>query len=447
MPLTPETWYDPPVRYKFLDVHGFAGGFSCGATLAGMQIAGKVEDKSAFGTSLLEANRAFLGDGWQSQARDPADWEPVHADVVIGTPPCSAFSGMTSGYSSHGAESHINHCMWDLMSYAAKVRPAAVVMESVGQAYTRGVHLMRALHEDLERQTRLAYTITHILQDNYSCGGVTKRRRYFLVLSQVPFGVELPELKWLPSVRDALSDLSSLPQSWDPQPYDQQPTWWSHGLRSASGEVDGHHEPRLHNHRQRLLDLTEKVEWKPGEKESHILQRYYEAHGELPESWRYKSSSKTNSHLTRDKQLIDRGLDPGGFAQIKRWDWDMPGRVLTGAGPYQVWHPGNRFLTHREAARIMGFVDDWKVGDAKDDKRLHGFWGKGTSVHPAKWVMEWLRNSLDGDPGGIRGEKQADGSHLIDITQHWKTAPNAKTTSIREADRSVESPALDGAFT
>lgn len=422
------------MRYRFLDVHGFAGGFSCGATLAGMELAGKVEDKSAFGTALLEANREFLGDDWQAQAADPKDWQPIPADIVIGTPPCSAFSGMTSGYSSHGAESHINHCMWDLIEYASRVRPAVVVMESVGQAYTRGVHLMQALHADLEKRTRLAYQATHILQDNYSCGGVTKRRRYFLVLSQVPFGVELPELKWLPTVADALGDLRSQPLSWEAQPYASAPTWWSHHLRSASGEVDGHHEPREHNHRQRLTDLTDKVEWLPGEKESHVLKRYYDAHGELPESWRYKSSSKTNSHLTRDKQLIDRGLDPGGFAQIKRWDWDMPGRVLTGAGPYQVWHPDNRFLTHREAARIMGFPDDWKVGNSHEDRRLHGFWGKGTSVAPAEWVMNWVRASLDGEPGSVKGDDAEDGSRVINITARWKDVWKRQARGVAMAD-------------
>jgi FkbM family methyltransferase len=410
--------------YRFADCQGFGGGFTVGATLAGFQLVAKREKPGGFGTPLLEANRAFLGSTWDAQACEPVKWDvpAIHADVVIGTPPCSAFSGMTSGYAMHGVNSPVNECMWDLMRYAARLHPAAVIMESVSQAYTNGAVLMHALAKELCQKSGLAYRTTHVLQDNYSLGGVTKRRRYFLVLSQVPFGVEVPQLSWLPMVGDAIGDLRDQKLTWDPQPYITAPTWWSHDKRSLSGVIDGH----AFSGDKRTARLTELVHglieagepgWQPGEIEENIPRRYYEKFGYLPESWQYQTAGKT---LTRDKQLLERDFKTGGFSQTKYWHWDRPGRVINGAGPFQIWHPDMRHATHREVARLMGFPDDWRCGTLSADRKLHSYWGKGTSVAPAEWIMTWLRASLDGSPGSDQGQPQPDGSCLIDVSKHWQ---------------------------
>jgi FkbM family methyltransferase len=412
------------VTYSYVDVEGFAGGFSCGATIAGLKLVGKRELPGGFGAPLMEANRAFLGDDWQTQAAPAEQWEPIRADVQVSNPPCSAFSGMTAGYEIHGMDSPINDCMWHAVRYAARVRPAVFVMESVSQAFTNGKALMKRLAQELNEKSGLAYRTTHVIQDNYSLGGVTKRKRYFLVLSQVPFGVEVPELKWLPTVGDALSDLRTLPHQWEPQSYNVPPTWWSHQLRSAMGLVDGHHV-RTNKHVERLTELVTGLReagedpWLPGEAEEIIPERYYNKFGSLPEAWQYVSTG-TGSVLTREKQLIERGWKTGGFSQTRHWDWSKPGRVINGAGPYMVWHPDMRQVTHREVARLMGFPDDWLIHPVKDDKALHSYWGKGTSVAPAEWICNWVRNSLDGNPGSVTGEPQSDGSHLINVSKHWQ---------------------------
>ncbi len=360
--------------YTVVDCQGFGGAFSAGATLAGFELRAKREKAGGFGTPLMEANRAFLGSNWDSQACEPEKWDKPatpggHADVVIGTPPCAAFSGMTAGYDKHGMNSPINDCMWDLMRYAARVRPAAVIMESVSQAHTNGAVLMAQLAKELQRLSGLAYRTTHIIQDNYSLGGVTRRKRYFLVLSQVPFGVEVPDLKWLPVVSDALGDLREMPRQWEMQAYTASPSWWNLGLRSSSGLVDGHiFAPNRHS--QRLMDLVDGLReageepWLPGEPEERIPQRHYEKFGYLPDSWQYEMAGGRG--ITRDKHLIEREWKTGGFAQTRYWPWDQPGRVINGAGPYQVWHPNGRFITHRETARLLGFPDDWLVGTARD---------------------------------------------------------------------------------
>lgn len=401
---------------RFVDTYGFAGGFSCGAAMEGMTLVGKKENRQGFGIPLMEANRKLLGDAWQAQASDPAEWTPIEAEGVIGTPPCSAFSSMTAGSKMHGMDSEINNCMRDIMHYAAKVKPQFVCMESVAQAYTKGLPLMRELGRYMNEHTGLKYHVTHVLQNNWSVGGVSKRKRYFLVLTQFPFGVERHQLgDRLPVLGDAMSDLVDQPLSWDPQAYAQAPTWWSEGLRSADGTVDGH-MPAENAYARRVLDLT-RVEWNPGESEAHILKRYYETYGQLPESWQYPTAGGTT---TRDAQLIARNFDAGGFSKPRYWAWDQPARVVNGAGPYMVLHPSRRFATHREVARIMGFPDEWLVGSARGASSLHAFWGKGTSVAPARWLLKWVKASLEGNPGTLTGDELDQGDKLIDVSMDWK---------------------------
>lgn len=410
------------VQYKFVDCQGFAGGFSVGATLAGMKLVGKLENVGGFGVPLMEANREFLGNDWQSQVGDPSTWETVKADVVLGTPPCSGFSSMTAGYKhAHGINAPINSCMWDLVRYAAKVRPVIMAMESVSQAFTKGLPLMRDLTRELRDLTGIHYFATHVMQNNLSTGGCTVRKRYFLVLSQVPFGVERCDLgDELPVLGDALADLRSLDQTWDPQPYADETTEWSRELRSSNGLVDGHIGPQDKSvaRSAQLINGDKSVSWHPGESQMDVLRRYHETHGELPESWQYQSG--TDKTKTRAQQLIDKNFEAGGFAMLRYWPWDKPGRVMSGAGPYMLWHPNGRYATQRECARILGFPDDWVVGTAKNDRNLSAFWGKGTSISPAKWLMQWVRRSMDGNPGSYTGEVLDEGDKLIDVSSDWR---------------------------
>lgn len=403
---------------RFVDTYGFAGGFSCGATQAGMQLVGKRENKAGFGVALMETNRAFLGDTWESQASDPGEWEPVQADVVLGTPPCSAFSSMTAGNAMHGMHSEINNCMRDIMRYAVKVKPQVVMMESVSQAYTKGLPLMRELTEIVRNGTGIHYHATHVVQNNWSVGGASKRKRYFLVLSQAPFGVERVDLGHrLPVLGDAVADLTDQPLGWESHPYVGHSNWYADRFRSASNEVDGH-IPAENSYSRRVMDLA-KVVWLPGESEAHVLRRYYDEYQQLPESWQYPTAGGTT---TRDKQLIERNFDAGGFSKPRHWPWDQPARVVNGAGSFMIWHPNMRFFTHREVARVMGFPDDWLIAGAKDRRDLHAYWGKGTSVAPARWVSTWARNSIEGNPGTYTGDSIDDtfDDKLIDVSMDWK---------------------------
>ena len=420
---------------NFVDCHGFAGGFSCGATQVGMHLVGKLEGPGGFGVPLMEANRKFLGNDWESQVGKPETWDKVaDVDVVIGTPPCSGFSSMTAGYKdAHGMDAPINHCMYDLIEYAAKVRPTVVAMESVGQAFSKGLPLMRTLGARLNALTGDEYSINHVMQNNLSVGGCTNRKRYFLVLSKVPFGVERHDLGGkIATVGDAFGDLVDQPLSWDPNPYADEANWWSSKLRSKDGEVDGH-ETVYNGYAKRIQDVTtgpDAVEWFPGESDVHVLRRYYQKHGKLPASWQYLSGP--NKDRTREDYLVSRNFDVGGFSKPRMWPWDKPGRVINGAGPHMVWHPNNRFITHRETARLLGFPDDWVVGTAKETSTLYQFWGKGTSVAPARWISQWIKNSIEGNPGSYTGVELERGDRFIDISTDWKPVWAAQEKLLEE---------------
>lgn len=412
----------------FIDCQCFAGAFTLGATQAGFRLVHKAEDVGGFGMAMCEANRDLLGEAWKGQDCPPEKWEPVPAHLVVGNPPCSGFSVM-SPKSFRGIDSTINQCMRNLFAYAALVRPQAVVMESVPSAFTIGLTLMRALVAGLCQATGTRYFTTHVLQNNLSLGGCTRRRRYFLVATAFPFGVDQEPLKWLPTLGDAIGDLRELPMSWEDQPYTQPPTWWSARQRSEWGIVDGHHGPVLSPlFEGRIMDIAgpDGVEWKPREAFEDIQRRYYMERGDLPESWKYQSSGKWTSHLTKDKVLIDKNFKVGGYSQTKYWPWDEPGFVLTGHGPQQVWHPDGRFITHREAARIMGFPDDWLIEPLAENRSLSAMWGKGISVDCGRWICTWVKNSMEGNPGEIQGMEMGDSDdRIIDASNWWKQAPKS----------------------
>lgn len=391
--------------YTFVACQSFAGGFDLGMVQAGFELVHKVEQVGGFGLGNCLGNRRLLGERWTSQACTPDQWEPVAADVVAANPPCSGFSPMTDNR-HRGMDSKINQCMWVLIDYAARIRPAILVMESVRQAYTGGRPLMQALRARLEELTGLRYDLYHVMQDALQLGGAARRPRYFMVLSRVPFGVEYPTIHRYPLLRDVWSDLRDHPLTWESQPYRRPATFWSEGPRAGCTTFDGHR-----GHRgtpiDRAMDLMAQVEtnggWPPGWSIGRVAQHAYETMGRLPPSW---------EHMV--PKLVAKRWHMG-FASITRWDADKHGRVIMGSALDMVLHPWEpRTITHREAARVMGFPDDWRILPLKNQANLRATWGKGISVQCGRWIGEWCRSSLDGSPGSIVGVELGDRERLVE---------------------------------
>ena len=395
--------------YTAIDCQGFAGGFTLGVVQAGFQLIGKREMKGGFGVANCEANRHLLGRDWQSESIDPTDWSAPSADLVFGNPPCSGFSVLSSKH-FRGIDSKINACMWAFTEYAARVRPQIAIFESVQLAYSQGLELMRGLRARLEDLTGETWTLHHVLHNAYSVGGPAQRRRYFWVASRVPFGVERPRPRRLPVHSDVIGDLIDQPQAWSPMHYASEPTWYSARFRSPTGQVDGHIAIDNTTTR-RTRDLLATTDWQPGEHAQVVTRRHFDENGDLPPSW---------SHLV-DK-LKGRDFFQG-FNTPTMWRPDQASRVITGAGLLNGVHWAQpRTFTHREAARILGFPDDWLIEPLRDVSGLMMTWGKGITVDCGRWIATWASRALDGEPGFYVGEQTSDREFVIDVTNDWKSA-------------------------
>jgi site-specific DNA-cytosine methylase len=394
--------------YRAIDCQGFAGGFTLGMVQAGFTLVGKREMVGGFGVANCEANRGLLGTAWRSEAVVPEAWTPLDADVVFGNPPCSGFSVM-SAKDFRGADSKINHCMWAFVEYAARVRPYVAIFESVQNAFTSapGHELMRALRARLVERTGLDYHLHHVLHNAIAVGGAAVRRRYFFVASRVPFGVERSNLSTYPVLNDVLGDLENLPQTWEAQPYRRPATWWTSQRRNPGGSVDGH--VGLDNPlTRRIRDLMAGVAWDPGMAIGEVAQRYWDTYARLPESW-----AATEEKVVKNEFFM-------GFTTPVRWHGTRYGRVITGGGLHNVVHPNlDRTITHREAARILGFPDSWRILPLRRVSGLNMTWGKGITVDCGRWVGTWIKHALDGEPGSYRGDVIGDREWKIDVTNDY----------------------------
>lgn len=394
--------------YRAIDCQGFAGGFTLGMVQAGFTLVGKREMVAGFGSANCEANRHLLGDQWRTESVVPEMWSTVAADVVFGNPPCSGFSVM-SAKDFRGADSKINHCMWAFIDYAARVRPYVAIFESVQNAFTSepGHALMRSLRARLVQHTGLDYQLHHVLHNAIAVGGAAVRRRYFFVASRVPFGVERPRLPAYPVLDDVLADLENLPHTWEAQPYRAPATWWTSRRRNLDGSVDGH--VGLDNPlTRRIRDLMAGVSWNPGDHIGAVAQRYWDTYARLPESW-----SATEEKVVKNEFFM-------GFTTPVRWCGDRYGRVITGGGLHNVVHPRlDRTITHREAARVLGFPDDWRILPLRRVSGLNMTWGKGITVDCGRWVGGWIRRALDGEPGSYVGTEIGEKEFKIDVTNDY----------------------------
>lgn len=386
---------------------GFAGGFTLGTVQAGFHLVGKRELKGGFGVPNCEANRHLLGDDWHTEVGDPDNWSPMRAEYVFGNPPCSGFS-LLSDKSFRGIDSPINSCMWNFQSYVARTKPLIAAFESVGQAFSKGLPLMRGLFEKLKADTGDdSWRLYHVLHNNLAVGGCAQRKRYFWVVSRIPFGVEQPMIPTTPILWDAIGDLADLDITWERQPYKAPPSWWAGPLTSDTGMVDGHNN-RENPEIKRAMDLMAGLDndWPMHTAISVHARRYYELHGRLPDSWERNA-----------EKFIKGNFENMGFHQTIRWDKDRPARVVTGGTPYAVIHPTKmRLLSHREVARIMGFPDDWLIRPLMNQSNLRQTWGKGIPVGSGRWLSRWVYNSITGNPGSMTGTANGAES-IIDVTR------------------------------
>lgn len=398
---------------RFVDVNGLAGGSALGFIQAGFTLTHRTGELK-LGAENMRANRPLTGWDWEDDfSPDPTDWHvPDDIQVVSGNPPCSAWSTMTlQKYRGQGADvlKHTN----DLVQYAGRIAPPIVAFESVQQAFTTGREHMQLLRAKLEADTGYEYDLYHVKHNNASLGGASQRKRYWWVASRIPFGMDPPVPIRVPTLMESIGDLRGLRSTWENQPYVYPQTWWSSRHRSADGAVDGH-AIRLLMHEKRIRALLDALDgdWPQGWKEEDACRAIYAKHGRLPDEW-----------ATQEARLVSKNFTMGPN-QTARWYSDKPGRVLTGAALDQAIHPTElRLFTLREAMRIQGFPDTWKLWPSRAVATAPLWPGKGVPVGTARWLGVWAKRALEGQPGSMRGVPLGDREYLLDSTHNYKLAP------------------------
>lgn len=394
---------------RFVDFNGLAGFMSLGFVQNGMEMVHRTGTLD-FGNAMVEANRHVVGDNWETSfGAEESDWKPVHGvEVVMGLPPCSGWSCWT-GPANRGPDAAAHAHTRAFMQYAGRVKPEIAVFECVQQAYTQGREVMLKYRDMVEEISGQRYDLHHVKMNNYMVGGYSYRPRYFWVAVKegMAFGTEYGWPAKVPTLMDVIGDLADLPDTWERQPYRAPRTGWVRKLESPDGIVDGHKGlDNLHNQRiEAMFESLDKLglTWDWGEGLSSVLKKIYDASNDFPPGWEAK----------RDK-ILEKKFDMG-FSLPYRWPGNVWANVLTGGALDLVVHPTRpRCITHREAARIQGLPDAWRIKPVRDYSPMRDAWGKAVSASAGNWIGRWVKASLDGAPGGMEGELIGDREWLHD---------------------------------
>lgn len=258
---------------------------------------------------------------------------------------------------------------------------------------------MLKYRQTVEEISGLEYDLHHTLMNNLMVSGKSYRPRYFFVLVRrgMEFGTEVEWPGRVPTLLETIGDLADLNDTWERQPYRTEASHFVQAQISKTGSTDGHkglentHNARIEEMFETLDRLGERWDW--GEGLSIVLKKIYDSQGDLPPMWEAKK-----------EKILQRNFDMG-FSLPYRWPGNSWANVLTGGCLDMVVHPTRpRCITHREAARIQGLPDDWKIKPARDYGPMRDAWGKAVSVDAGRWIAKQVKNALEGQPGAQKGE-------------------------------------------
>lgn len=292
-------------QYSFQDLFAGAGGITLGFVQAGLQAVFAVEwDKAAAATY-----RANFGDHLWDGDIAAIDRFPT-CDIVVGGPPCQGFSQLGTRDPKDPRNSLWRH----YMRAVEQSQPAIFVMENVPQLLTSV-----QFEAILGTARRLGYGhLAYGVLDSSKYGVPQRRKRAFVLGSKLG-PIELPEpTNEVSTVRTAIGDL----------PPDPDGRHWHIGRNPTVLSLERYrHVPPGGNH----YDLPDELK---------------------PACWRKKKSGTTDV--------------------FGRMIWDSPSCTIRTEffkpekGRYL--HPvADRPITHREAARLQTFPDDFVFEGSKID--------------------------------------------------------------------------------
>jgi DNA (cytosine-5)-methyltransferase 1 len=335
-----------------IDLFCGAGGLSEGFRQAGFHIlAGNDIDEAAGKTyTATHHDTKFLSGPIQSISADnllgAANMAPGELDVLIGGPPCQAYSVYNHQRGIHDARADLFR---EYLRQVEGLQPKWVVMENVtGITSIANGSIPGTIKAEF---ARLGYRVDHAVLKSEDYGVPQERHRIFFIGTKTDAPIYFPEKTHGPgferftTIWEAISDLPRVENGQDPGVVDYASPpdgWYQHYVRRKSVKVHNHAAPKLGS-----INL---------ERIQHVPQGG---------SWRD----------------IPFELLPAGMKKAKRSDHTKRyGRMSPGKPSCTIltkcdihWgayiHPvQNRAITVREAARIQSFPDWFSFLGSKTDQ-------------------------------------------------------------------------------
>lgn len=305
----------PQPDITMIDLFAGAGGLSHGFRMAGFMPVFAVEfDKDA--AASYRANNPGT-EVFADDVHKLSSFKPYRAEVVIGGPPCQGFSPlgkMSAGNDRKDEHSLMNALCMELLRAVKDVHPKAFVMENVPE-------FLRSAEFDLFCRLVEAegYGIAHGILNAEDFGVPQRRRRGFTIGIRDGLA-SLPEPTGkIMTVRDAIGDLPLIPDG------------------------DSLHIPR--NPTEKSLERYRQIP--PGGNRFDLMKKRPDI---CPRCWLEKRNGSTDV--------------------FGRLEWDKPALTIRTEffkpekGRYL--HPqADRPITHREAARLQTFPDDYLFRGSK----------------------------------------------------------------------------------
>jgi len=304
-------------RLKFIDLFCGCGGLGLGFRKAGFESVFAADMDPA---SVRTYERNFGHDVFQGDIADLTT-VPVEADVIVGGPPCQGFSPL--GRLSPRKEHARMNTLWrEYLRILDQVRPKAFVVENVPE------FLKSAEFEPLRREiSARGYNLTSGVLNAAEFGVPQKRKRGFIIgmLDKQP-SLPLPTEERR-TVRDAIGDLPLLPDGVN----------WHVGRTATAQSLE----------RYRCVP--------PGGNRFDLMKARPDI---TPRCWLNKPTGSTDV--------------------FGRMEWNKPSLTIRTEfykpekGCYL--HPeADRPITHREAARLQTFPDDFEfLGNKIETARMIG---------------------------------------------------------------------------